>query len=103
MKRTKLNFNLISLTIIGLVIFTCCKPEVKSEFPTNKKEIMDAFVKGTLPQSYVPAAFFIHFPGNDSKVGEGAIRSHLNYLLQTNADVLKVQFEQRPDFIEGLD
>ena len=36
---------LIGLAIAGMIAFTCCKPEVKTEFPTNKKEIMDAFVE----------------------------------------------------------
>ena len=44
---------LIGLAIAGMIAFSCCKPEVKTEFPTNKKEIMDAFVAGTLPQSYL--------------------------------------------------
>lgn len=93
----------LAVITAGLIIVSCCQTESKKSLPTNKKEIMDAFVAGTLDETYVPAAFFIHFPGNDSKVGDGAIRSHLNYLLQTNADILKVQFEQRPDYIEGLD
>jgi len=92
----------LAAAFAGLLVISSCQPESKG-FPTNKKEIMDAFVAGTLDESYVPAAFFIHFPGRDSKVGEGAVRSHLNYLLQTNADILKVQFEQRVSKIKGLD
>lgn len=60
--------------------------------PANKKAIMDDFVAGKLPSSYVPAAFFAHFPG--PKQGEGAVRSHLDFYLRGNADILKVQFEQ---------
>ena len=53
---------------------------------------MDAFVAGKLDPSYVPAAFFSHFPGPYQ--GEGAVRHHLNFYLRGNADVLKVQFDQ---------
>lgn len=93
----------LAFAMAGLVMFSCSGNAEKKGFPTNKKEIMDAFVAGTLDESYVPAAFFIHFPGKDSKVGEGAVKSHLYYLLQTNADVLKVQFEQRVAKIKELD
>ncbi|MBE6287849.1 MAG: hypothetical protein E7099_06650 [Mediterranea massiliensis] len=103
MKKINCFLKCIILTFVGVIIASCCQTESKNSFPTNKKEIMDAFVAGTLDKSYVPAAFFIHFPGSNSKVGEGAVKSHLNYLLQTNADILKVQFEQRPDYIKGLD
>lgn len=90
---------LLALTMLGAV---SCSANREAGIPANKKELMDAFVAGTLDESYVPGAFFVHFDA-DSKVGEGAVRSHINYLLQTNADVLKVQFEQRPDAIENLD
>lgn len=72
------------------------------QLPTTKKGIMDAFKAGTLPESYVPAAFFVHFDRNH-KTGEPAINAHLQYLLKTNADILKVQFEQYVPRIPGLD
>lgn len=89
------------LALSTLSMASCCAHQ-DAGIPANKKELMDAFVAGTLDESYVPGAFFVHFDAN-SKVGEGAVRSHINYLLQTNADVLKVQFEQRPDKIKDLD
>ena len=80
-------------TIIAALalLSACCQPQ-QTKIPENKKAIMDAFVAGTLDPSYVPAAFFAHFPG--PKVGEGAVRSHLEFYLKGNADILKVQFEQ---------
>lgn len=103
MKKMNYLFKGLAIATLCLATTSCSQTTSPQTIPTNKKEIMDAFVNGTLPSSYVPAAFFIHFPGNDSKIGEGAVRSHLNYLLQTNADVLKVQFEQRPEPIKDLD
>ena len=91
-----------TLLAVSTLSVVSCTSNSGSEIPANKKELMDAFVAGTLDESYVPGAFFVHFDAN-SKVGEGAVRSHINYLLQTNADVLKVQFEQRPDAIADLD
>lgn len=89
-------------TVLAAAVFIlsgCCQSQ--SPIPTNKKEIMDQFVAGTLDPSYVPAAFFVHFKGD--KVGEGAVKSHLEYLLQANQDILKVQFEQRVAAIRDYD
>lgn len=83
----------ILLTIIcALALFSCAAPQ-ETSIPTNKKEIMDRFVEGTLDPSYVPAAFFIHFRP-DQAAGEAAVQAHLEYFLKTNMDILKVQFEQ---------
>ena len=74
-------------TLAGLLV-SC-----SGRIPETKKEIMDRFVAGTLDPSYAPAAFFIHF-GNDQKVGDPAVQAHLNYLHESETDILKVQFEQ---------
>lgn len=78
--------------LAALALLSACCQTQQTKIPENKKAIMDAFVAGTLDPSYVPAAFFAHFPG--PKVGEGAVRSHLDFYLKGNADILKVQFEQ---------
>lgn len=80
--------------LVGIVLFfgSCCN-EAGNNFPTDKKEIMDEFVAGTLDPSYVPAAFFIHYDA-DSKIGEPAVKAHMEYILKANSDILKVQFEQ---------
>ena len=70
--------------------------------PANKKEIMNRFLEGTLDKGYVPAAFFMHFDANH-KEGEAAVNAHLKYFLQTNQDILKVQFEQSMPRIANLD
>ncbi len=70
--------------------------------PPSKKAVMDAFLAGRLTKEYVPAAFFVHFDSNH-KTGEAAVNAHLQFLQQTDADVLKVQFEQGQRRINGLD
>lgn len=79
------------LSVIMLMSLASCASE--TSIPSNKKEIMDRFAAGTLGQSYAPAAFFVHFPAN-AKTGDPAVRSHLDYFVKANADILKVQFEQ---------
>ena len=73
----------------------------KSTVPLNKKEVMDRFVAGTLDPSYAPAAFFAHFSG--PKTGDPAVQAHLQFYLQTNQDILKVQFEQSAPRIQELE
>ncbi len=80
------------MSVITLLFMTGCGQN-KCTLPTDKKEIMDRFVAGTLDPSYAPAAFFVHFSA-DAKEGEAAVKSHLQYFVRTNADILKVQFEQ---------
>lgn len=78
-----------SAALMLSMVASCHKP-----VPTDKKEIMDQFVAGTLNPSYVPAAFFVHF-SPDAKEGQAAVDAHLEYFAAANADILKVQFEQR--------
>lgn len=92
---------LLAALTLGCSITSCCERQ-ETALPANKKEIMDAFKAGTLPASYVPAAFFVHFDRNH-KEGEAAVNAHLQYLLKTNADILKVQFEQYVNRIPELD
>lgn len=66
---------------------------VQAQIPTNKREVMQQFLNGTLDKSYVPCAFFMHF-GKDAKVGDNAVNAHLRYFLSTGMDFVKIQFEQ---------
>ena len=86
--------------VLAVLLMAAC--QTAPQVPTNKKEIMDAFLAGTLPESYVPAAFFIHYGGHQ-KEGDAAVQAHLKFFLQTNMDILKVQFEQRAPGIPWRD
>lgn len=99
MKIELLKFAVIA--VLGASIAVSCNSN-KSQIPTNKKEIMDRFLDGTLDESYVPAAFFIHF-GNGKTQGDAAVQAQLEYFLASNMDILKVQFEQRAPYVPGLD
>ncbi len=74
-------------------ILLCIASLAIAQTPTNKREIMQQFLNGTLDKSYVPSAFFMHF-GKDAKIGENAINAHLRYFLSTGMDFVKIQFEQ---------
>jgi uroporphyrinogen decarboxylase len=56
----------------------------------NKREKMLAVLDQSKPNSYVPAAFFMHFK---EKLGQGAVDRHLEYFRATNMDFVKVQYE----------
>lgn len=90
----------LAIAICAVVAGSCTSS--KGNFPSNKKEVMDQFVAGTLDPSYVPAAFFIHF-GRGKTVGEAAVQAQLEYLVASDMDILKVQFEQYVPRIRGLD
>ncbi|WP_294618475.1 uroporphyrinogen decarboxylase family protein [uncultured Bacteroides sp.] len=74
-------------------ILLCIATLATAQTPTNKREVMQQFLNGTLDKSYVPSAFFMHF-GKDAKIGENAINAHLRYFLLTGMDFVKIQFEQ---------
>lgn len=86
-------FFLAAALCASALLSASCANGNKTSLPETKKGIMDAFVAGTLPASYAPAAFFIHF-GADQKVGDPAVQAHLNYFHASGMDILKVQFEQ---------
>jgi len=88
MKRHRI-LSLAAVLGAAAVLAYSCSPKI----PETKKDIMDAFVAGTLDPSYAPAAFFIHFH-SDQKVGDPAVQAHLNYFHESGMDILKVQFEQ---------
>ena len=87
---------------VGVLTLASCAGSGKSSIPANKKEVMDRFVAGTLDPSYAPAAFFIHF-GRGKTVGEAAVQAQLEYLVASDMDILKVQFEQFVPRVRGLD
>lgn len=94
---------ILILAVCALGIVSCANDSNSLPgIPANKKEIMDRFVAGTLDKSYVPAAFFVHY-GSGKTEGEAAVRAHIDYFLQSNQDILKVQFEQRVPQMKGLE
>ena len=84
-----------------LCVCSCGNSQSARGIPADKKEIMDRFVAGTLDPDYVPALFWGHF-GNGKKLGEEAVKAHLQFYLKGGADMLKVQTEQTMPYIDEL-
>ena len=102
MKRVRIIITLIIAAItFGIVANACSSKKEGGKVPTNKKEIIDQFVAGTLDPSYVPVLFWGHF-GKDQKLGEGAVEAHLSLYEQGGCDILKVQNEKPMPRIEDL-
>ena len=91
----------IAALSFGMVMSACSSKKEGGKVPTNKKEIIDQFVAGTLDPSYVPVLFWGHF-GKEQKLGEGAVEAHLSMYEQGGCDILKVQNEKPMPRIEDL-
>ena len=59
----------------------------------NKRDLMLSLPHGNGPLSYVPAAFFLHFPA-PFHAGQAAVDKHLEYFRRTGMDFVKVQYER---------
>jgi uroporphyrinogen decarboxylase len=58
----------------------------------NKRDAILSVVDSSKPYSYIPAAFFLHFP-DEFHTGRAAVEKHLEYFRYTNMDLLKIQYE----------
>jgi uroporphyrinogen decarboxylase len=58
----------------------------------NKREAMLSLLDESAEQTYVPAAFFLHFDPIYHR-GRGAVDKHLEYFRYTNMDFVKIQYE----------
>ena len=77
------------LLLVFLLAVTMCpvvygQQQSACNIPSDKKEIIDRFIAGTLDPSYTPALFYGHF-GKEQKLGDGALKAGLstpNQLIQ---------------------
>ena len=58
----------------------------------NKRQKVLSLLDPTQPPTYIPAAFFLHFP-QDCHRGPAAIEAHLEYFRSTGMDICKIQYE----------
>lgn len=100
MKLTKL-FLPLAVLAASLCLSSCTAGQRDVTIPSDKKEVIDRFLAGTLDPSYTPALFFGHF-GGDQKLGEGAVKAHLSLFMKGGADILKIQTEQPMPRVEDL-
>ncbi len=98
-----MKIKLFLLAILMTAIHPAVYAQKKSakSIPSDKKEIIDRFIAGTLDPSYTPALFFGHF-GGGKQLGEAAVKAHLTLFLKGGADVLKVQTEQSMPHVDDL-
>ncbi len=59
----------------------------------NKREALLALLDDTQQPSYIPAAFFLHFPPA-FHAGQAAIEKHIEYFRYTGMDLVKIQYER---------
>lgn len=94
-------FLTLAVSAASLCMTACGGSTTQDSIPSDKKEVIDRFLAGTLDPSYTPALFFGHF-GGDQKLGEGAVKAHLSLFLKGGADILKIQTEQPMPYVEDL-
>jgi uroporphyrinogen decarboxylase len=58
----------------------------------NKRDSMLSVLDRSKPQTYIPAAFFLHFDP-DCHSGPKAVRKHLEFFQYTEMDFIKIQYE----------
>jgi uroporphyrinogen decarboxylase len=58
----------------------------------NKRDAVLSLLDDSGSQTYIPAAFFLHFDPSYHR-GQAAIEQHLAYFQATDMDILKVQYE----------
>jgi len=58
----------------------------------NKRDQVLGLLDQSQSPSYIPAAFFLHFP-RDCHRGQAAIDKHLEYFRHTGMDIVKIQYE----------
>jgi uroporphyrinogen decarboxylase len=69
--------------------------------PANKRDAVLALLEKGARQTYVPAAFFIHFD-NAFHFGPPAVQKHLEYFRYTDMDFVKIQYERIFPSIPGI-
>ena len=59
----------------------------------NKRDAVLGLLDAGKPQTYVPAAFFLHFDSS-CHFGRAAVEKHLEFVRATGMDLVKVQYER---------
>jgi uroporphyrinogen decarboxylase len=74
----------------------------KSFAANDKRRVMIELLDGNARHDYIPAAFFIHFDKN-SRLGEPAVRKHLEFFRATGMDFVKIQYERTFPPLAGIE
>ena len=57
----------------------------------SRRDLMEAVLRREARQTYIPAAFFMHFGVR----GDAAVKAHLDYFHGTGMDFVKIQFDEQ--------
>lgn len=60
----------------------------------NKRDAVLSVLDSSRPQTYIPAAFFLHFPP-EYHLGQAAVEKHLEFFRYTGMDFVKIQYERK--------
>ncbi len=60
----------------------------------NKRDRLFSLLHHSQPQTYIPAAFFLHFDPTFHR-GQIAVEKHIEYFKYTGMDFVKIQYEQK--------
>jgi uroporphyrinogen decarboxylase len=63
-------------------------------FSMNKRDAVLSLLDSDKPQTYFPAAFFLHFDPS-CHFGRAAVDKHLEYFRATGMDFVKIQYEEK--------
>ena len=75
------------------LIAGCTSPRQERPAPINKREALLSLLDEDKAQTYIPAAFFLHFDEIYHE-GPGAVDKHLEYFRYTDMDFVKIQYER---------
>jgi len=68
---------------------------------TRRDRILSLASDGRLPDDYLPAAFFLHFP-EDCHTGRAAVEKHVEYFRATGNDIAKIQYEHKYPLLDSI-
>jgi len=68
----------------------------------KRERLLHIASSGTLPDTYTPAAFFLHFP-ESAHSGRAAVDAHLEYQQSTGNDLIKVQYEHNFPRLDSIE
>lgn len=82
--------NVLKSGVIALTVLLLSSTAGEAQNQVSKRELIYQVLDQSKPNTYVPAAFFLHFK---DKLGEEAVREHVEFFKATNMDIVKIQYE----------
>src|SRR5512136_1332991 len=67
----------------------------------NKRDVVLSLLDPDMPQTFIPAAFFLHFDP-PCHFGRAAVEKHLEFFRTTGMDFVKIQYERAFPRLPGI-